>query len=397
MNNSKISIRARSGFRPLLIVALAMVVAAGCKESVQQSGGGMPAPGGGMPSPGGGMPSPGGGSPSPGGGTPSPSGGDSGSESGGDSRGESGGEAGGSSGGFPSGGSSGGESGGFPTGDSSGGEQGGSSTSSGDAGGGGDVGQIPPPPSQRGAGGGTGEGSEGADSGEGGSDEDNPFADPDAEGQGECGDSGVLPGGVGGMGQAGECIGGGGGASESDSDAAAAGGAAGGGSASAGGASGSGAAGSVGQFPEESAEERAARLGRELDESIGGFDEALHEEQQEIAATGRVLEGFDIGTGGGADDDESGELISLGTQRRSGPSGGPQEGGSVGGKNGIPEIDGMSEQQIEERTPDDIPVAVDDDIIARQLREAALTEDDPVLRERLWDEYRKYRGLLTTN
>ena len=53
----------------------------------------------------------------------------------------------------------------------------------------------------------------------------------------------------------------------------------------------------------------------------------------------------------------------------------------------------MSDEEIKERTPDDIPVLVDDDIIARQLREAALAEDDPELRERLWEEYRKYNGM----
>ena len=29
----------------------------------------------------------------------------------------------------------------------------------------------------------------------------------------------------------------------------------------------------------------------------------------------------------------------------------------------------------------------------RQLREAALAEEDPQLRERLWEEYRKYSGM----
>jgi hypothetical protein len=53
----------------------------------------------------------------------------------------------------------------------------------------------------------------------------------------------------------------------------------------------------------------------------------------------------------------------------------------------------MSEEEIKERTPDDIPITVDDDIIARQLREAALAEEDPELRERLWEEYRKYNGI----
>jgi len=44
--------------------------------------------------------------------------------------------------------------------------------------------------------------------------------------------------------------------------------------------------------------------------------------------------------------------------------------------------------------PDDIPVAArDDDIIARQLREAAMQEPDPELREKLWDEYRRYKGI----
>ena len=43
------------------------------------------------------------------------------------------------------------------------------------------------------------------------------------------------------------------------------------------------------------------------------------------------------------------------------------------------------------RVPPDLVDARGDDIIARQLREAAMKEDDPELREKLWDEYRKYR------
>ena len=40
----------------------------------------------------------------------------------------------------------------------------------------------------------------------------------------------------------------------------------------------------------------------------------------------------------------------------------------------------------------DRPPADDDDIIARQLREAAERETDPVLKEKLWQEYDKYKG-----
>lgn len=43
--------------------------------------------------------------------------------------------------------------------------------------------------------------------------------------------------------------------------------------------------------------------------------------------------------------------------------------------------------------PEDIPSGEDDDIVARQIREAALNEPDPELREKLWDEYRRYKGL----
>ena len=43
-------------------------------------------------------------------------------------------------------------------------------------------------------------------------------------------------------------------------------------------------------------------------------------------------------------------------------------------------------------TPADIPDAKDDDVIARQLREAAMAETDPKLRESLWEELRVYKG-----
>jgi hypothetical protein len=107
------------------------------------------------------------------------------------------------------------------------------------------------------------------------------------------------------------------------------------------------------------------------------------EEQQEVASVGRNTEGFGESGGG------SGGGISLGQQAA----------GAGGGSVSMPSQErespmaGMTQEQIEERTPDDIAVMVDDDIIARQLREAALAEEDPALRDRLWEEYRKYKGL----
>ena len=100
------------------------------------------------------------------------------------------------------------------------------------------------------------------------------------------------------------------------------------------------------------------------------------------------MEGFDTE---GGDGESSGELIDLGSQSASSNS----AGGMAGGSGNAPSspLAGMSDQEIQERTPEDVPRTVDDDIIARQLREAAIAEEDPGLRDRLWDEYRKYKGL----
>lgn len=44
------------------------------------------------------------------------------------------------------------------------------------------------------------------------------------------------------------------------------------------------------------------------------------------------------------------------------------------------------------RVPTDIPPGDDDDVVARQLREAAMSETDPELRDKLWEEYRRYKN-----
>ena len=152
-------------------------------------------------------------------------------------------------------------------------------------------------------------------------------------------------------------------------------------------------AGSVGEFPGGGDADRAAELEGELDKSLGEFDEALGEEQRKVSSVGRNTEGF--GGGGGR-----GGTISLGEQSAGAMAG--SSGGGGGGGGGVANadqserkgpLDGMSEQDIEMRTPDDIDLTAYDDIVARQLREAALAENDPELRDRLWEEYRKYKGM----
>ncbi len=47
------------------------------------------------------------------------------------------------------------------------------------------------------------------------------------------------------------------------------------------------------------------------------------------------------------------------------------------------------------KLPEDIPSADNDSVLEAQIRAAAMQEKDPHLRERLWNEYRRYKGLPT--
>jgi hypothetical protein len=45
------------------------------------------------------------------------------------------------------------------------------------------------------------------------------------------------------------------------------------------------------------------------------------------------------------------------------------------------------------KIPEDIPAADNDSVLEAQIRRAAIKEPDPVLKKKLWNEYRKYKGL----
>lgn len=47
------------------------------------------------------------------------------------------------------------------------------------------------------------------------------------------------------------------------------------------------------------------------------------------------------------------------------------------------------------KLPEDIPPADNDSVLEAQIRQAAINEKDPVIQKRLWNEYRKYKGLPT--
>lgn len=49
------------------------------------------------------------------------------------------------------------------------------------------------------------------------------------------------------------------------------------------------------------------------------------------------------------------------------------------------------------KLPEDIPPADNDSALEAQIRKAAIEETDPELKKRLWDEYRRYKGLPVPN
>lgn len=70
----------------------------------------------------------------------------------------------------------------------------------------------------------------------------------------------------------------------------------------------------------------------------------------------------------------------------SGDPAGPPQSGSAGG---------AGEEHPDDASDNDRPPADDDDIVARQLREAAERETDPELKKKLWEEYDRYKGIDT--
>lgn len=152
-------------------------------------------------------------------------------------------------------------------------------------------------------------------------------------------------------------------------------------------------------------EERQKSIAAKLDAMEGDIDEKLQKTQQEIRQTGSgnnsqsalqaSASGVGAGTGGQAGQQlGSSRGQSAGTASATTGGQGSQGMTVPGGRNTAPPSQGSSSGQTDGRPPQfqrPTDGGVDDDIIARQLREAAERETDPTLKEKLWAEYRKYK------
>lgn len=159
--------------------------------------------------------------------------------------------------------------------------------------------------------------------------------------------------------------------------------------------------GGIGSQPRPSTDEEIAALDASFAQSLGDFDEMLLAEEQKASTRQprRSASGGPGGTGGqeGTEGDSSVQGDAAGgSQAGQGQRGdedkeesaSPSSQGSVGSGRG----GGGSGQQGSTGEGDQDSLKTDDDIVARQLREAAEKETDPELKEKLWEEYRKYKA-----
>ncbi len=182
---------------------------------------------------------------------------------------------------------------------------------------------------------------------------------------------------------------------------------------------------------EQTPQEQIAALDRMLNAGLGEYDEKLLQEQERIKAAtpndnsdagdgskgegsegegsegegsegegsegeGSEGEGSEgEGSEGEGSEGESSEGGSEGEGQETGGSPGGNRAGDQSGdqRGGGPEDSstGSGERGSDRDQPSDIPDGSDDDVVARQLREAAEKETDPELKAKLWEEYRRYK------
>ena len=152
----------------------------------------------------------------------------------------------------------------------------------------------------------------------------------------------------------------------------------------------------IDQAGERTGDEQIAVLDAELMGGLGEFDEMLLREQERVRAAAVRTQTADAGAGGagaaGEDGAGAGSEGSDGAQGSDAEFGeASEQGGDRSTGRGDVAAGGAQRQPGRQGVPPDIPDGSDDDVVARQLREAAEKEQDPELKKRLWEEYRRYK------
>ena len=151
----------------------------------------------------------------------------------------------------------------------------------------------------------------------------------------------------------------------------------------------------IDQTAEATPAEQIAALDAELLGGLGDFDEMLLREQERIRAAAPRDDATDVGEGAGAGAEGDGGEGGGGEADASGAGEGESTPGGTGdavaGMGGRAQGDRSRRPGGRAGVPPDIPDGDGDDVVARQLREAAEKETSPELKAKLWEEYRRYK------
>ena len=157
----------------------------------------------------------------------------------------------------------------------------------------------------------------------------------------------------------------------------------------------------VPEFSGQTSEEKVASLDQEFSTTLGEFDDMLLEEQERVSAhiprQRESAQGNQYGqsssaensgaTAGGGAEPSQGSPGDRGAESDPGETGdGVEQSGSAEGAG-----QGRTKSSRVPPTEGSRDMSEDDDVVARQLREAAEQETDPEVKEKLWEEYRKYK------
>lgn len=156
---------------------------------------------------------------------------------------------------------------------------------------------------------------------------------------------------------------------------------------------------------ERSREESAAAMLDQLHSALSKFDEQLLKEQEKIKAqtprgdsaqeVASADESLGEAGGGEAGEGESEQTDTEPAETDAAMQAGEEDGGEQREQRTAGRTQstiGSPDQSDSRGIPDDVPDGSDDDVVARQLREAAEKETDPELKKKLWEEYKRYKA-----
>ena len=139
-------------------------------------------------------------------------------------------------------------------------------------------------------------------------------------------------------------------------------------------------------------DEIIAEMDQALYESLNRYDGCVSQKNNSASSGGGGGDGAAGGSAGGSGMSSASSGIE-GSEPLPSQNQAEQPAKTVEGEETQSPVTPQQETLANGKVPEDIPPADNDNILQKKIRAAAMNEPDPVKRELLWEEYRKYKGL----